>query len=133
MYFYKGHSEIKGHIFKFSKCMVPTCHLNTIVERSMMKTSFILPISPFFPPNTTALLPSTAVNVWPEHGGGLSPVVAGQLHTPAVKIEETIKQILINNAQTNAPCIVPKQMDVQMILFVLNFNKSYLYVPHLHY
>ena len=51
-------------------------------------------------------------------------MVAGQLHTPAVKIEETIKQILINNAQTNVPCIVPNQIDTQMILLVLKFNKS---------
>ena len=78
--------------------MVPTCRLNTIAERSMMKTSFIWPCSPLDPPNTTALLSSTAVKVWLLHGGGLSPVVAGQLHTPAVKIEETIKQIWINNA-----------------------------------
>ena len=26
------------------------------------------------------------------HGGGLSPVVAGQLHTPTVEIEETVKE-----------------------------------------
>ena len=38
----------------------------------------------------TALLSSTAVKVKCEHGGGLSPVVAGQLHTPAVEIEETV-------------------------------------------
>ena len=43
----------------------------------------------------TALLSSTAVKVKStqvklEHGGGLSPVVAGQLHTPAVEIEETV-------------------------------------------
>ena len=94
MYFYKGHSEIKGHILN---CMVPTCRLNTIAERSMMKTSFIRPCFPLNPPNTTALLSFTAV-MWLLHGGGISPVVAGQLHTPAVKIEETIKQILINNA-----------------------------------
>ena len=78
-----------------------------------MKTSFIRPCSPLNPPNTTALLSSTAVKVWPAHGGGLSPVVAGQLHTPAVMIEETIKQILINNAHTNVPCIVPNQIDAQ--------------------
>ena len=78
-----------------------------------MKTSFIRPCSPFRPPNMTALLSSTAVKVWPVHGGGLSPVVAGQLHTPAVKIEETIKQILINNAQTNVPCIVPNEIDAE--------------------
>ena len=47
-------------------------------------------------------------------------MVAGQLHTPAVKIEETIKQILINNAQSNVPCI--NQIDAQTILLVLNFN-----------
>ena len=51
-------------------------------------------------------------------------MVAGQLHTPAVKIEETIKQISINNAQTNVPCIVPNQIDAQMIFLVLNFNKT---------
>ena len=50
------------------------------------------PCSPFNPPNTTALLSSTAVKVRPIHGGGLSPVVAGQLHTPAVEIEETVKE-----------------------------------------
>ena len=56
----------------------------------MMKTSFIRPCSSFPPPNQTALLSSTAVKVRPEHGGGLSPVVAGQLHTPAVEIEVTV-------------------------------------------
>ena len=55
-----------------------------------MYTSFIRPFSPFPPPNMTALLSSTAVKVKCEHGGGLSPVVAGQLHTPAVEIEETV-------------------------------------------
>ena len=55
-----------------------------------MYTSSISPFSPFLPPNMTALLSSTAVKVKPEHGGGLSPVVAGQLHTPAVEIEETV-------------------------------------------
>ena len=50
------------------------------------------PCSPLTPPNTTALLSSTSVKVRPEHGGGLSPVVAGQLHTPAVEIEETVKE-----------------------------------------
>ena len=44
------------------------------------------------PPNTTALLSSTAVKVRSEHGGGLSPVVAGQLHIPAVEIEGTVKE-----------------------------------------
>ena len=48
--------------------------------------------SPLTPPNTTALLSSTAVKVSHAHGGGLSPVVAGQLHTPAVEIEETVKE-----------------------------------------
>ena len=52
----------------------------------------MLPCSPLTPPNTTALLSSTAVKVKSEHGGGLSPVVAGQLHTPAVEIEETVKE-----------------------------------------
>ena len=48
---------------------------------------------PVLPPNMTALLSSTAVKVRPVHGGGLSPVVAGQLHTPAVEeIEETDKE-----------------------------------------
>ena len=55
-----------------------------------MYTSFILPFSPFHPPNMTALLSSTAVKVKPAHGGGLAPVVAGQLHIPAVEIEETV-------------------------------------------
>ena len=32
----------------------------------------------------TALLWSTEVNVNAAHGGGLSPVVTGELHTPAV-------------------------------------------------
>jgi hypothetical protein len=41
-------------------------------------------------------------------------VVEGHLHTPAVKIEETIKQILINNAYY----IVPNQIDAQKILLV---------------
>ena len=56
----------------------------------MMKTSFIRSLSVLYPPNKTALLPSNAVKVRAEHGGGLSPVVAGQVHTPAVEIEETI-------------------------------------------
>ena len=56
----------------------------------MMKTSFICPCSVLDPPNKTALLSSTAVKVKTEHGEGLSPVVAGQLHTPAVEIEETV-------------------------------------------
>ena len=56
----------------------------------MIYTSFIGPFSPFPPPNMTALLSSTAVKVKSEHGGGLFPVVAGQLHTPAVEIEETV-------------------------------------------
>ena len=47
---------------------------------------------PLTPPNTTALLSSTVVKVKNAHGGGLSPVVAGQLHTPAVQIEETVKE-----------------------------------------
>ena len=55
-----------------------------------MYTSFIRPFSPFLPPNMTALLSSTTVKVEPAHGGGLSPVVAGQLHIPAVEIEETV-------------------------------------------
>ena len=55
-----------------------------------MYTSIIRPFSPFAPPNMTALLSSTAVKVKCEHGGGLSPAVAGQLHTPAVEIEETV-------------------------------------------
>ena len=54
-----------------------------------MYTKFILPISPFFPPNITALLSSTAVKVKWEHGGGLSPVVAGQLHTPVDACSES--------------------------------------------
>ena len=54
-----------------------------------MYTSLIRPFFPFIPPNITALLSSTAVKVKPAHGGGLSPVVAGQLHIPAVDIEET--------------------------------------------
>ena len=37
---------------------------------------------PLNPPNMIALLSSMVVNVWQEHGGGLSPVVTGQLHTP---------------------------------------------------
>ena len=50
------------------------------------------PLSPILPPNMTALLSSTAVKVKPEHGGGLSPVVAGQLHTSGVEIEQTVKE-----------------------------------------
>ena len=53
-----------------------------------MYTLFILPISILNPPNTTALLSSTAVKVKAEHGGGLSPVVAGQLHTPVHVVRE---------------------------------------------
>ena len=43
------------------------------------------PCSPLYPPNSTALLSSIAVKVKAARGGGLSPVVAGQLHTPAVQ------------------------------------------------
>ena len=50
------------------------------------------PCSSLYPPNMTALLSSTAVKVSHAHGGGLSPVVAGQLHTPAAEIEETVKE-----------------------------------------
>ena len=60
------------------------------MERSMMKISLIRPCSLLNPPNKTALLSSTVVKVRPAHGGGLSPVVAGQLHTPAVEIEDTV-------------------------------------------
>ena len=35
---------------------------------------------------------SIAVKVKLELGGGLSPEVAGQLHTPPVEIEETVKE-----------------------------------------
>ena len=55
-----------------------------------MKTSFILPCCPLYPPNKTALLSSTAVKLRAEHGGGRSPVVAGHLHTPAVETEEIV-------------------------------------------
>ena len=48
--------------------------------------------SSLYPPNTTALLSSTAVKAKYAHGGGLSPVVTGQLHTPAVEIENAIKE-----------------------------------------
>ena len=52
----------------------------------------MLPCFALYPPNMTALLSSTAVKVKYAHGGGLSPVVAGQLHTPVVEIEETVKE-----------------------------------------
>lgn len=55
-----------------------------------MKTSFVRSLSPVLPPNTTALLSSTAVKVQNEDGGGLSPVVAGELHASIAKKEETI-------------------------------------------
>ena len=38
----------------------------------------------------TALLSPTAVKVRLEHGGGLFPVVAGQLHMPAVERERGV-------------------------------------------
>ena len=59
----------------------------------MLYTLFILPSSPLIPPNITALLSSTVVKVKPEHGGGLSPVVAGQLHTPV----HTVRAIIIGH------------------------------------
>ena len=59
-----------------------------------MYTLFILP-SFTFPPNITALLSSTAVSVKAEHGGGLSPVVAGQLHTPV----HTVRAVIIGHMQ----------------------------------
>ena len=64
----------------------------TMVMRSMMYTVFILPISPLVPPNTTALLSSIVVKVKAEHGGGLSPVVTGQLHTPVHAVSEKENQ-----------------------------------------
>ena len=54
-----------------------------------MYTLFIVP-SALFPPNITALLSSTAVKVTAEHGGGLSPVVAGQLHPPVHTVRAVI-------------------------------------------
>ena len=48
-----------------------------------MNTLFIWPCSPFHPPKSTARLLSTAVKVRSEQGGGISPVVTGQLQAPA--------------------------------------------------
>ena len=58
-----------------------------------MYTLFILSSFALNPPNITVLLSSTAVKVKWEHGGGLSPVVAGQLHTPA----HTVRAVIIGH------------------------------------
>ena len=60
-----------------------------------MYTLFILSSFTIYPPNITALLSSTAVKVKLENGGGLSPVVAGQLHTPA----HTVRAAIIGHMQ----------------------------------
>ena len=60
-----------------------------------MYTLFILSSFVLNPPNITALLSSTEVKVKWEHGGGLSPVVAGQLHTPV----HTVGAIIIGHMQ----------------------------------
>ena len=70
----------------------------------MIYTEFILPISPCFPPNITALLSSTVVNVKAEHGGGGSPVVAGQLHTPV----HAVRAIIIGHKLTQDPHLLIK-------------------------
>lgn len=48
-----------------------------------MWTLFIRPCSGEYPANITALLWSIEVKEKPAHGGGFSPVVAEELHTPA--------------------------------------------------
>ena len=58
-----------------------TCTL-TMACKSMMYTS-LHRIVDEYPPNSTALLLTTLVKEKPEHGGGLVPVVGGELHTPA--------------------------------------------------
>jgi len=51
----------------------------------MMYTSLIMSlVFALNPPNRTALLLSMEVREKSAHGGGLSPVVAGEVHTPAV-------------------------------------------------
>ena len=54
------------------------------------------PCSLLFPPNSTALLSSIAVKVRPAHGGGLSPVVAGQLHTPTCTVQGTLYRVHVS-------------------------------------
>ena len=58
-----------------------TCAL-TMAYMSMMYTSLYRPVDEY-PPNSTALLWTTLVKEKREHGGGLLPVVGGELHTPA--------------------------------------------------
>ena len=58
-----------------------------------MYTLFILSSFVLNPPNITVLLSSTAVKVKWEHGGGLSPMVAGQLHTPV----HTMRAVIIGH------------------------------------
>ena len=43
-----------------------------------------MPCSPFSPPNRTALLLSMEVREKPAHGGGLSPVMSGEIQAPVV-------------------------------------------------
>ena len=43
-----------------------------------------MPWSPFPPPNRTALLLPMEVREKPAHGGGLSPVMSGEIHTSVV-------------------------------------------------
>ena len=58
-----------------------SCRL-TMVCRSMMYTSLLHPADKP-PPNSTAMCRSIMVRDVPESGGGLVPVVGGELHRPA--------------------------------------------------
>ena len=65
----------------FQVTLHQTCTL-TMACRPMMYTSLYRPVDEP-PPNNTALLWTTLVKENWEHGGGLVPVVGGELHTPA--------------------------------------------------
>jgi len=55
---------------------------HTMESKSMMCTS-LMKHPAWFPPQKTACCSLIAVNVKPEHGGGLGPVVGGEDHLPA--------------------------------------------------
>ena len=55
----------------------------TIEEKSMIQTSLTTPHRGWYPPKNTACSLLIAVNVKPELGGGLGPVVEGEDQLPA--------------------------------------------------
>jgi len=65
----------------------------------MMYTSLIFPCSGCNPPNITARCWFTAVNVKPEHGGGLGPVVGGEYHLPTGEAVQFLLSFLDGSLQ----------------------------------